>query len=358
MSVLDRYVARIALGALGAALLFFVFLTILVDLLTNVSRYTDRGLGALQLTALLAEYYAKLVPIVITTAGPFATAIAAMFTVARLQHANEVVPMLFVGQSVHRILRPILAIGVLGAAVMAGCWQWVVPQVGPSVRVMSELRAGGAVVKDIVHEHRDAEFFYVGQYFYVREFDPSQGTLRGVWLLTQGLVGVDVALAHAEEAKWDATQKDWKLVNGTLAAPGADRRIEWLGRSDLTPEFLLHLSRDTVEPDLLSYTDLADLMVTQPNRAEVRFAFHRHITWALANVLLLLLVLPMAVHYERGSRIGRVLAAIGFCGGYLLLDLTCQSLGQNDFLNPVVAAWVPPIVFGSLGTVLYGSTRT
>ena len=117
-------------------------------------------------------------------------------------------------------------------------------------------------------------------------------------------------------------------------------------------------SRDTIDPELLSYSDLREMTVTRPNRADVRLSLHRHITWPLANVLLLLLVLPMAVHYERGSRIGRVLLAIGLCGGYMLLDLVCQSLGQRNFVHPVVAAWIPPIFFGSLGCVLFGSTRT
>lgn len=355
MNALDRYVGRIALGALAASLLFFVFLSILIDLLSNVGRYTDRGLGALELTQLLAAYYAKMVPIVITTAGPFATAIAAMFTVARLQHANEIVPMLFVGHSIHRILRPILLIGVLGTAVMAGCWQWIVPQVGASVRMFdSELRAGNPVVKDIVDERRAT-----GQFFYAREFNPREATLRSVWMLSTGTLSSDASLVHAVSAKWDEEAKDWGLIEGKLDTPaGQDRRYLWLGRPDLTPAVLLQKSRETVEADLLSYTDLMELMVSRPNRAEVKFAFHRHITWPLANVLLLLLVLPMAVYYERGSRVGRVLAAIGFCGGYLLLDLTCQSLGQRSFVHPVVAAWVPPIVFGSLGVVLFGSTRT
>jgi lipopolysaccharide export system permease protein len=109
---------------------------------------------------------------------------------------------------------------------------------------------------------------------------------------------------------------------------------------------------------MLSYSDLRELAVTRPNQVDVRLAFHRHLTWPLANLLLLLLVLPMAVHYERGGRVSRVLYAIGLCGGYMLLDLTCQSLGQRNLFHPVVMAWTPPIFFGSLGLVLFGSMRT
>jgi lipopolysaccharide export LptBFGC system permease protein LptF len=70
-----------------------------------------------------------------------------------------------------------------------------------------------------------------------------------------------------------------------------------------------------------------------------------------------LLALPFAVFYERGSRIERVLLAIAVCGGYMLMDLVCQSLGQRG-LHPIVAAWSPTIVFGALGIVLFGSTKT
>ena len=121
---------------------------------------------------------------------------------------------------------------------------------------------------------------------------------------------------------------------------------------------LLQQSRETVDPETMSYTDLVHLIEARPNRADVRLALHRHITYPLANILLLLLALPMAVRYERGSRIDRILAAIAMCGGYFLVDLVCQRLGQREWLHPIVAAWTPTIVFGSLGVVLFSSTRS
>ena len=59
-----------------------------------------------------------------------------------------------------------------------------------------------------------------------------------------------------------------------------------------------------------------------------------------------------------GSRIERVLAAIGVCGAYMLFDLTCQNLGYNGYIHPVVAAWSPTILFGSLGAVLFSGVKS
>lgn len=357
MSLLDRYVGRIALGAFGAALLFFVFLSILVHLLKNVGDYADeavkRGFSNLDLTLSLAGYYLKLVPVVITTVTPFATVIACMFAVARLQHANEIAPMLFVGRSIQRILRPMLLLAVLAGALMAGCWQWVVPRFGADLMAHDSLVAGESEHKNVVHESPDKT-----QRFYAHVFRPASNTLLGVSMLVQPPAPQPTYLIEAKSASWDAEQRDWLLVDGRASTEFGDRRVTYLERPDLKPDVVLQQCRDTIEPDMLSYDELLAMSAARPNQASVRLAFHRHITWPLANVLLLLLVLPLAVHYERGSRIGRVVAAVALCGAYMLVDLVCQSLGQRNFFHPVVMAWLPAIFFGSLGVVAFGSARS
>ncbi|HEB54077.1 MAG TPA: hypothetical protein ENI87_12555, partial [bacterium] len=77
MTLLDRYVGRIMLGAFCAALLFFVFLAVLTDLLNNLGRYAQRAadeeMGGVAMAAYLGLYYVKLLPVLVTTVTPFAT---------------------------------------------------------------------------------------------------------------------------------------------------------------------------------------------------------------------------------------------------------------------------------------------
>lgn len=359
MNRLDRYVGKIVLGAFLASLLFFLFLSILVDLLNNLPRYAERAanenLGGMQLAAYLGLYYVKLLPVLITTVTPFATVIAGMFSVARLHGANEIVPMLFVGRSIHRVLAPILWCGALGAILMVSSWQWVVPHVGSALATNETfLRQGSSMQKFLVHESHEE----VSQYLYVREYDPVNKQMHDVRLLVQGELAADASLITAKLGSWDEGRGDWSLEGGRFDRRDGARDQQWLERPEVTPEVLLQQSRETVDPETMSYTDLVELIEARPNRADVRLALHRHITYPLANILLLLLALPMAVRYERGSRIDRILAAIAMCGGYFLVDLVCQRLGQREWLHPIVAAWTPTIVFGSLGVVLFGSTRS
>ncbi|HEX6813743.1 MAG TPA: LptF/LptG family permease [Planctomycetota bacterium] len=364
MTLLDRYVGRIVAGAFAATLVFFVGIMVLLNLLdslpSNIDKAARHGFSGLDLVLYLGSYYMKLVLVFVMGMVPFVTVIACMFAVARLQQANEVVPMLFLGRSIQRVLRPMLMCGGVAALAMAASWQWVMPRVGVSLaRDESVLRQSGGQ-KNLVHEVRGDVSFYLR----AGEFDPPSATMRDVHMVIESTLAAENTLVNAEQATWDREKGDWRLTNGWAkrrhSAGGLLSEPQpWLERPDLTPMMLVQHSRDTIEPETLSYSDLIELSITRPNRSDVRLALHRHIAYPLANLLLLMLALPFAVFYERGSRVGRVLLAIAVCGGYMLMDLVCQSLGgQRGLVHPIVAAWSPTIVFGALGIVLFGSTKT
>ena len=126
----------------------------------------------------------------------------------------------------------------------------------------------------------------------------------------------------------------------------------------LTPKVVIDSNKAQRETSGLSYTELRTLMETRPGVQDYVLAYHVHFTFPIANLILLMLALPFAVNFERGRRIERIGFAIAVCAGYLIMDLICQNLVFRDFLDPIVAAWTPTIVFGSLGAVVFGGVRT
>ena len=71
---LDRYVSKAVYGAYAAGLLFLLMLTIVFDVLFNLSRYVDtaqqNGVSTFDLVSRLAEFYVINVPFVFVVIGP------------------------------------------------------------------------------------------------------------------------------------------------------------------------------------------------------------------------------------------------------------------------------------------------
>jgi lipopolysaccharide export system permease protein len=360
---LDRYVGKNVLASFAATLLFVVLLFVVIDLLLQMTKYlriaqeSERGLMA------VLGYWAWLhlisLPWIFVLLAPFVTVIGCMFAISRLMGTNEITPMVFIGRSTARILRPCLLMGCASAAAMAGMWQFVLPATS---RTMTELQqrlskdgdgTGVHHVNLICRGDRGARLM-------ADRYDPDGQRLEGVVVVDfgSGQSEGDLSELNAAAATWDEAALDWRLEGGMLKSGQHSEPRQWLGLPSVTPRIVWLSGRDDEASAALSYSEVVELMELSPERPDLVVALHFHLTWPLANLVLLMLSLPFAVHFERGSKIGRVMFAIMICGAYLLVDLTCQNLGRREFLHPVLAAWTPSIVFGSLGAVMFGGMRT
>jgi len=358
---LDRYVGKTVLGSYGACLLFMVLLTILVDLLLNLDEYLEVAhedqVGLFELLANLSNYYGIFAPFVFVTIAPFVTVISGMFAVSRLMGSNELAPMLFTGRSMLRILRPVLYSALFSAVAMAACWEFVVPALSESLnRNRHQLKgeSSGALLERPILKRRSEDLRHT---LFCRSYDHDQLLIEGIELLIEGALEADCQRIEAESAIWNPELSDWELTNGKRTAGTLVSPQDYLGFPGLSPDQLWRTGKEAKQSTELSYSDLLGLIELRPGRDIYVLGLHTHITFPLANFVLLLLALPFAVHFERGSRIERVVFAILICALYLVTDLTCQNLVSTG-LHPVLAAWLPTILFGSMGVVLFGSIRT
>lgn len=365
---LDRYVLKTALGSYIAGLVFIMGMFILLHLLTRIGEYTskaaDAGTGTGELLWLIIQHYAYFVPIVFVMVAPFVSVIAGMFAVARLMSDNEIAPMIFTGRSTVRCLAPILVLAALSGGAMVAAWEFVVPKCSEPLTITKGILRGKVDHKDprlllsnlLVKQRSDAVRIDLN----IANYDHVGQRATGLKMLDESDGAEGAVVLDADAAVWVPAQNDWALEEGwrtSSAAGGARSRQQWLGLEGVTPELLFRIGKEDRETVELGYSELRDLLELRPSRVDFTIAFHAHLTDPLANIILLILALPFAVSFERGSKIWRVVYAIAICGGYLVFNLTCQNLGRS-MIDPVVATWTPPIVFGSFGVAFLGALRT
>lgn len=357
---MDRYVAGNVFGSYLATLVFVVFLWVLFDMLLYMGRYLqaaeDHGLSVMQQLGNWLVYQVTVQPLVFVVVAPFVTVIACMFAISRIMAANEVVPMVFTGRSTMRVLVPALCAGMVSALLMAGVWQFVLPSLSRTIEARKALLTRGSdkpTKTPLKLQSEDGR-----QRLLCTGFDSERERMDGMALIDMGGGPQDRVLYVAEAADWNPERRVWELVAGERRAGGVHTPLDEL-KLDWVDAHMVRLSgKEAKESTMLSYSELDELITVSPGRSDLKIAYHYHVTWPLANVVLLLLALPFAVHFERGSKTGRVVLAVMICGAYLLTDLTCQNLGRNGFLHPVVAAWAPMILFSSLGTVMFTGMRS
>ena len=266
------------------------------------------------------------------------------------------------GTSVYRILIPILAGALLVAGLMAGVREAALPVLRPLKEKYYQAAFKGSlerVRENLVFTDGQGRLVTVDNYFSMSR------AMEGMSVLALGRLDSDWERYTAARATWseEPGREGWLLEQGLRIGAGpsgelAPERVAFMPARGLDPDILEKEIKKTREFFDFSYSELSELARLRPDYMNFQVLLHYHVTFPLANLLLLLLALPFGVHFERKSSLEGVLMAIVICAAYLGLDYTLRNLGGNRMLNPVAAAWIGPVLFGSAGLAIFGSIRT
>lgn len=130
MKTLDRYIVRTFLQSLLLWFIVLLALRVVVDLFIQMDEFIEHEqLSALQLIGYVLKYYFFQIFLYIMEVGGIIIVVAAVFTVAWMNHTNELTAMLASGVSLHRVVWPIiLASMVIGGGIIIN-QEFVIPNI-------------------------------------------------------------------------------------------------------------------------------------------------------------------------------------------------------------------------------------
>ncbi len=348
---LDRYVAGLYVSCWTVSIVFFAGLFGVVDFFGNVGDLLDRAGKAGHAASVIGRFYLVQAPTIFKEVAPFVMLMAALLTVLRLQRHNELTAMLLTGRSARRVLLPVFVLSV----VFTGLLVWVQETLAPRVSVERErleaqlLKGRADWTIDAIHM-KDAR----GRLFSARGFHVASGVIGKLHVSGRDAQGRNESVSGSEAA-WDEEAGGWRvragvrevhsLSGGELVESGPAGLIV----TDVRPDDLLVQHREAFD---LSYPEVLDRSERYPESARYRLLRHYHVTYPLSILLLVLLGVPFVLKRQaRGSLVG-LGAALLLCVGFMLVDAAVRDLGNHGSLHPVLAAWLPVILAGSLGVVL------
>ena len=356
MRILDRLVVRSFLRLF----LLFVFTAPLLFIVGDITENLDRYLGQGMTLGDTALSYVYEYPKFLSWAFPFASLLAAVFTIHPMTAHREVMAAKAGGISFHRLAAPLLPVGLVLTAAGLGLAE-LAPR---ATRIAGDLRGD----RPIGQAWRN-DFVYVtdsGQSLSVRRLTVDDGRMIGVSL--QELPrDPEAPVRHIQAGSarfWSG--EGWLFQDGYSREVHADSTEVTVGFEmalirSLTerPEDLLEMVRDE---DEMTYADLRDfgdrLLRSGGDVGRTRTKMEERVAVPAATLVIILFAAPLATSFRRGGTAFGVGVSLATAIVYMVLLRISENLGYAGVLDPQVAAWLPNAFFLVIGLLLIRWVRT
>jgi lipopolysaccharide export LptBFGC system permease protein LptF len=370
---LDRYVGWLFVSSYATAFLLVVGLFLILDMSSNLDDYVEPWpRGGHAPSFLIVRYYLLDIPFLFLQIAPFVTLVAGLFTVSKLLRVNEAVAALAAGVSSWRLLAPVFLLGVLCGFGMFGLSEI-------ASRSLADRRDALRYVLDnkrydLVYQNlrlRDLN----GNVVMLDEFRPAiplppeagdvdvpaQPEVRGLQAILRSRTQFMNTQASRATYVARGERMGWKLDGGVheeVAGSQTTTPVEWLDGFDFTPSLAVTYSRAMDNPLDLSFSEVRELARRDPDNVKFQTLMQYHLTFPLANLVLLLVGLPILLRHDRRRNTAGLASGALLCIFYFAADFVLRNMGLQGSLDPLLAAWLPVLVFGSLGLVLYDSMQS
>lgn len=363
MQKIDWYILKKFLVTFIFCLLLFTVIAVAVDSSEKTDDFVKANLST---SEIIQKYYFGFVPFIWSLLFPLFVFIAVIFFTSRLATRSEIIAILASGNSYNRFLRPYFVGGILLAALLwVGSRYWI-----PKANAIRSAFQSNYLDGNDPNKNRNfgscARCFYLrtdpNTFVGIREYDTSTKSAQGFFLNREK----DNKLVYnlrAQTILWDTARKKWKLINA------AERTINVMGETmKLHDTLVINL---TLKPDELRKDDYLKDKLTTPELAAfikqeelrgteglnaLKVELYRRTATPAAVLLLTLIGVVIASRKTRGGSGMHLALGIIIAAMFIISDRFSTVFATKGSLPPLLAAWLPNIVFAVIAYLLYRRT--
>ncbi|GAB2957918.1 LptF/LptG family permease [Hymenobacter coalescens] len=353
LRLLDKYVLGKLLTTFFFTVVVLVMVICVIDFTEKNDDFIKHDLGAWQI---ITEYYLNLFPYYANLLSPITVFIATVLVTARLAARTEIVAILASGVSFRRFLLPYVMGGTLIGGAIFGLIGWVIP-LANKPRVAFERK----YVKNPYRFQGRNVHIKIGpkDYAYLESYDNSSNV--GYRFAIETIDGTLLKRRlQAEAISWDTTKKVWRLTPQTVRTirdgketlktyPARDTTLN-LYPKDFASTFKLQETLTT--PELNRF--IQEKIDRGADDTEIYLVEkYERLAYPFAIVILTVIGVIMSARKSRNGVGGQI--ALGFVLAFIYIGfvILSRNLALVGGISPILSAWVPNLVFSTIGLVLY-----
>jgi lipopolysaccharide export system permease protein len=363
MRKIDWYILKKFIVTFIFCMLLFTVIAVAVDSSEKTDDFVKANLSTSQI---ITQYYLGFVPFIWSLLFPLFVFIAVIFFTSRMASRSEVIAILASGTSYNRFLRPYIIGGVLLSALLwVGSRYWIPKANSIRSNFQTNYIDKNDPSKNRLSGNCDRCFYLrtdTNTFVGIRDYDTGSKSARGFFLerIKDNRVVYNV---RAETIRWDTATKKWQLLNAT------ERNIDSMGeKMQKYPTLTINLNLKPSElrkdnymkdklttPELVAFIKQEELRGTE-GLSSLKVERYRRTATPAAVLLLTMIGAVIASRKNRGGSGMHLALGITIAALYIMSDRFSTVFATKSNFPPLIAAWLPNIVFAGIAWLLYRRT--
>lgn len=356
LGILDWYIIKKFVGTYIYAILLIISIAIVFDFNENLSKFTQYHAPW---RAIIFDYYANFIPYYSNLFSPLFVFIAVIFFTSKLAGNSEIIAMLAAGVSIKRLMRPYMLSCVVIAGLTFYLNSFVIPH-GTVIRQNFETLYRNSK-KNTSAE--DIQLFVAkNTTAYIQNYDDQYKRGYGFSLVK---IKNKKIISHltAMEIQYDTiadSKYHWKLSNWKIRTlKGLKEHIQSGATKDTV---LLMEPTDLVyskgQQETFTSPELLDYISKQTSRGsgnvvQYEVEFHKRIAMSFSSFILTIIGLTLSSRKRKGGMGLSLGIGLALSFSYIMLQTVSATFAIQDNTPPMLAAWIPNIIFAIVAYFCY-----
>ncbi|MDR0893714.1 MAG: LptF/LptG family permease [Prevotellaceae bacterium] len=351
---IDRYIIAKFLGTYFFTIVLILSIAVVFDYNERMDKFMQHNAPW---SAIIFDYYANFIPYFANLFSPLFVFIAVIFFTSKLAENSELIAMFAAGMSFKRMLRPyMISAGVI--ALLTFCLgAYIIPKgsvtrlnfedkyyrprkVSTARNVQLEVDSGV-----IAYIDRFENFSKTGYRFSLDKFKDKQLVSH----LTARSITYDTTAYH----KWIVKDYMIRRMDGMRETITKGDRLDTI--IFLEPADFLIMKN---QQEMLTNPQLSEYIDRQRRRGfanikEFEIEYHKRIAMSFASFILTLIGVSLAAKKTKGGMGLHLGIGLGLSFSYILFQTVASSFAVSGSMPPIVAMWVPNILYAAIAFYLY-----
>jgi lipopolysaccharide export system permease protein len=355
IKLIDKYIIRKFLGTFFFCLALILTIAVVFDFAEKIDNFMEKNAPA---KAIIFDYYLNFIPYFATLFAPLFVFIAVIFFTSKMAINTEIIAILNCGMSFKRMMWPYFLSALVIAVFTFTLTNFVIPKANATRMEFEDTYYRSSSRKVTVENiHRMVS---KNTYVYMGSFNPINQRGSNFTIEHFSDSGKLESKLSARDVVFDTTIHKWSAMNYYLREIQGQNEVILNGKQIDTTLSINpgDFSRDPGFVGTMTYRELDDyisLLRLQGSDELKLFLIEKHRRFAnpFAVFILSLIGVSLSSRKIRGGIGMNIGIGLILSFSYILFLQFASQFSLKGNLNPMLAMWIPNIIYSVIAMVLY-----